>query len=1036
MRRPELDKIGGLGSHPLGKVPSREPMLPLGIAEMSDDGHVGSAAAAEQPQVTTTPTVNGRALDAARGLDAAAGVSEVAQSADLPAIDDLECDPEADEPGDEDHPEGAPEGVTRLASRALPDDGSPDGFEVSGAPDPPEDPWAIKPDTRLWAWQRDAIDAWNLSDHVGVVQAVTGTGKTMVGLVAIAQALRTGRRCVVLVPSDQLVKQWTRALRTFLPNAILAEKAEEKPVWDVRVSTVQTAMNHPFLLRREAGMVVADECHRYGAPGYAIALRPGYDWRLGLSATVEREDDGDEILRRYFHRTCFDLDYQRAAEDHLIAPYDIALVGVPLESSESAEYHRLADELRIKATQLKDIAGVPPEPVSAFMSEVSVLARDRTSAWQGLAISYLARFAARKELLARTGMKQKAIRILAPVVHRSQGSLIFTQTKDSAEAAAELLGREGISSGAVHSGQDAEEREERMFEFAAGSTRALAAPRILDEGVDVPDADFGVVVASNRSRRQMIQRMGRVLRRKEGERPARFVIMYAIDTVEDPHHTGTMPAFFKESLPWSRQWDEFDLGVAGESVRLLEFLGATEEQPEWESERAGLIGRAGGMGPGVPPTIDVTTAAGAENRNSRTVDGSPRPVNENYEPTVTAPAVDHAADWDALDLEDRDELLGEVQISDDIVRDYLRQIARYRLLHGMTEEVALARRIECGLYASHLLATGTRNAAATREELQILEREGAAAFEQMVTGNLRLVVSVVKKVAGHGMEFIDRIQEGNIGLIHAVQKFDYRKGYKLSTYATWWIKQAVTRAVADQGSAIRIPVHVTEKINTVRNWLRVHDLEWDDCASSCPDGISELEISNRDLVRMSRMARPPTSIDSLRDLLDDSVRLSPIDGDGPVIPGAGGDPNAPFAWKAMEVLQYEDPRTARILMLRWGFETGESQTLDSIGQVMGVTRERIRQLEKLGIERVKEIVREDAERQLLPENRPTQAVPHSAAPKKKRSKKNSGRTPSSGSARLVSKGRPTSRPRYESKGPEKVSPDAVLKELLSVPRPR
>lgn len=111
----------------------------------------------------------------------------------------------------------------------------------------------------------------------------------------------------------------------------------------------------------------------------------------------------------------------------------------------------------------------------------------------------------------------------------------------------------------------------------------------------------------------------------------------------------------------------------------------------------------------------MTTAAGAENRNSRTVDGSPRPVNENDEPTVTAPAVDHAVDWDALDLEDRDEILSEVRISDDIVRDYLRQIGRYRLLHGMTEEVALARRIECGLYASHLLATGTRNAAATRE---------------------------------------------------------------------------------------------------------------------------------------------------------------------------------------------------------------------------------------------------------------------------------------------------------------------------------
>ncbi|AXE37745.1 sigma-70 family RNA polymerase sigma factor [Acidipropionibacterium virtanenii] len=954
MRRPALGTIGGLGSHPLNKLPCREPMLPFEAG-----GVVETGSAETDDAVTDGP-----------------GAPEARENTDPPALEELEYEPETEPDGDDQMGY-----VGGTASRALPvDDDDVDDVDL---PELTDDPWTMKPGTRLWAWQRDAVDAWNTGDHVGIVQAVTGTGKTMVGVVAIAQALRTGRRCVVLVPSDHLVKQWVRALRLLLPNAILAEKAEEKPIWDVRVSTVQTAMSHTFLMRREAGMVVADECHRYGAPAYSVALRPGYDWRLGLSATVEREDDGDEILKAYFRRVSFDLGYQRAVEDNLIAPYDIALVGVPLEASENAEYRRLTDEMSAKATQLKDIAGVPSEPVSVFMAQVSELARDHSSMWHGLASAYLARFAGRKDLLAGTRMKQKVLRILAPVVSRSHGSLVFTQTKESARSAAELLGREGISSGAVHSGQGADEREESIFEFAAGVTQALAAPRVLDEGVDVPGADLGVVVASNRSRRQMIQRMGRVLRRKNGDRPARFVVMYAIDTVEDPHHFGEMPAFFKESLPWARQWEEFDLGVAGESVRLLEFLGVTQEQPEWESEREGLIGRGpgieGGPEPGGPvgtTPVEVTTTRPGTGRNRDTDDQSPQPVGENDEPTVTiaAPATDDAAGWEDADWDDDEELLGGIRISDDIVRDYLRQIGRYRLLRGGKEEAALARRIECGVYASHLLDIGAWDAAATRADLELLAGQGTVAFEQMVTANLRLVVSVVKRTVGTGLEFIDRIQEGNVGLIHAVQKFDYSKGYKFSTYATWWIKQAVTRATAAQGSTIRIPVHFGERINKARNWLRDHDLEWGDCSKSCTDGIPELEISYDELVRMSRMARPLVSIESLYELVSDSVEMTPIHGDGPVVPGLHGDPNTPFVWKAMEILQFEDPREARILMLRWGFETGEPETLDAIGGVFGVTRERIRQLEKLGIERVRDIVRENAAGQ-IPENRPTSAIP-------------------------------------------------------------
>ncbi|MDN6440927.1 sigma-70 family RNA polymerase sigma factor [Acidipropionibacterium jensenii] len=898
-------------------------------------------------------------------------------------------------------------------ARKAPSHGEP-VLDLPG--DVTDDSWTLRSGTTLRRWQRDALEAWRNAQHIGIVQAVTGTGKTLVGVVAIAAALKAGMRCVVLVPTDQLVKQWTRVLHRFLPEAVVVQKGQEASIWDVRVSTVQTAMNRNFQSRREGAMLVADECHRYGAPGYARALQRGYVWRLGLSATAEREDDGDQILRSYFRGICFDVGYRRAVDDHLIAPYDIALVGVPLGAGERAEYEELTEDMSRQAMRLRDLAGVPAEPFSAFMSTVSDLANDWSSSWRGLARSYLAKFARRRDLLAVSQMKQQALGILTPVVDRSHGSLIFTQTKESAHQAATLLADAGVWAGEVHSGQGAEAREEKMFEFAAGGTKALAAPRVLDEGVDVPDADFGVVLASNRSRRQMIQRMGRVLRLKEDDRPARFVIMYAIDTVEDPHHLGKMPDFFHGCLPYARKWEEFDLSLPGESVRLLEFLGVDDATPSWETDREKLIGpsrrppaedepaaRQGvgsQNGPGQEPTTEESTTQAPTAQVTSTLPGadgrvaedSPRPVGEHDGLTVAVEAAGKNRDRagspgrTGAEGDDGEELLGDVIVTDDIVHDYLLSIKRYPLLEGREEEVLLARRIECGIYAAHLLETGSWSAAASREELQLLADQGDAAFRRFVVSNLRLVVSVVKRFTDSRLELIERIQEGNAGLIRAVEKFDHTHGCKFSTYATWWIKQAATRAESDQGSTIRMPVHFVETVNKVRRWLGARDLSLSEGATAFPDGIPELEVSKEELIRISRLGRPLVSIDGLRDLVDDSIPMHPLNGSEPVVPGAGGDPNLEFAYKALAEFEDEDPRACRVLLMRWGLETREAETLDTIGNAIKLTRERIRQIEKAAILRLREILLERAKDQELAENRPRFYIDPFAVPRVKKRK--------------------------------------------------
>ena len=279
----------------------------------------------------------------------------------------------------------------------------------------------------------------------------------------------------------------------------------------------------------------------------------------------------------------------------------------------------------------------------------------------------------------------------------------------------------------------------------------------------------------------------------------------------------------------------------------------------------------------------------------------------------------------------------------DPVKDYLKQIGKVALLNA-AQEVELAKRIEAGLYAEHLLGTqGNDLEAKYRRELHRIAQDGQRAKNHLLEANLRLVVSLAKRYTGRGMLFLDLIQEGNLGLIRAVEKFDYTKGYKFSTYATWWIRQAITRAMADQARTIRIPVHMVEVINKLARVQRqmLQDLG----REPTPEGLAvELDMTPEKVVEVQKYGREPISLHTplgedgdseFGDLIEDSEAVVPADAVSFTL----------LQEQLHAVLDTLSEREAGVVSMRFGLTDGQPKTLDEIGKVYGVTRERIRQIE-------------------------------------------------------------------------------------------
>jgi len=288
----------------------------------------------------------------------------------------------------------------------------------------------------------------------------------------------------------------------------------------------------------------------------------------------------------------------------------------------------------------------------------------------------------------------------------------------------------------------------------------------------------------------------------------------------------------------------------------------------------------------------------------------------------------------------------ELTASADSVRAYLKQIGKVALLNA-EEEVDLAKRIEAGLYSVERVKqsseAGEKVTTQMRRDLSWIRRDGERAKNHLLEANLRLVVSLAKRYTGRGMAFLDLIQEGNLGLIRAVEKFDYTKGYKFSTYATWWIRQAITRAMADQARTIRIPVHMVEVINKLGRIQR--ELLQDLGREPTPEELAkEMDITPDKVLEIQQYAREPISLDQtigdegdsqLGDFIEDSEAVVAVDAVSFTL----------LQDQLQAVLQTLSEREAGVVRLRFGLTDGQPRTLDEIGQVYGVTRERIRQIE-------------------------------------------------------------------------------------------
>ena len=843
---------------------------------------------------------------------------------------------------------GAPPAVT--ASSLLPP-----------PPPPAEDPFltvvkrrpAKDVNPHLWGWQAEAIDAWHTHDCRGVIEAVTGAGKTMLGLTALFEALRMGVKALVLVPTAELQNQWVARIHDVVPDAVVGTlgngRTDSLSDCDVLVSIINSAARRTLLADHQSGLLIADECHRYAAPSFVSALSERFDYRLGLTATYARSDDAQATqLDPYFGGVIHRLWYERALADDVIAPFDLALVGVPLTRYEQATYEQLTTSISKLSSGLRVRLNLQDAPLSTLMKAVQRLAGRKNSHAPEciMARTYLDAVSKRLALLANAEAKLTLLEGLSPVFEGSAGALVFAETIDGSTRAGDVLSQRGHAVDVVSSAAKPAERRGALQRFAAGHTRILCAPRILDEGIDVPDADLAVVISGTRQRRQSIQRLGRVIRRKKNGAKGRFVYVYALETTEDPHSGRRNP--LEDITPFARAVEVFQLHELPDLIRFLQPLapelpGAPDAERAGEQETGdspsverGGEPEAGDGAPDLQSLIDEPVETSGDSTDS----APPREI-------VPAPVVLRLVD-DEDDTEDdaAPERLPHVYLSDDSVGQYLREIGEVPLLTA-EEEIDLSKRIEAGLYARHLWELGTYSTRRERLDLENIANDGAVAMDHFTRANLRLVVSIAKRhVQGRRtLDFLDLIQEGNLGLTRAIMKFDYRRGHKFSTYATWWIRQAITRSISDTDLTIRIPVHVLEKI---------HGHNTCEPGSDCDHDVKLIErldhLQPRSLDRLMEL-------DRYRGMFADELGI--VDRETSAGDHVVPHPDVPLLRNEIrrQVNHLIDvllpQRDALIIRQRFGW-TGDELTLDAVGQRHNLSRERIRQIERKALESLRE----------------------------------------------------------------------------------
>ena len=429
----------------------------------------------------------------------------------------------------------------------------------------------------LYRWQFEALISWLRCGRRGIVEAVTGAGKTNVALVAAADANRRGLFVLVVVPSRVLMNQWALRLGQALPGCRIGRLGDNFSDGvngcDVLVTTRHSASTRRPVPPTEAGgLIIADECHGFGGKTLRQSLIHDYQERLGLTATLERSDQAVEnTLLPYFGGVCYRYGFGPAIAEGVCAEPRVAFVAVPLASEERIEYDAIETSLVQARQVLRVIPDMPQGSFSAFLIAVSHLAEHDAGPNGKAAVTYLEAFSRRREIVSTSRAKYEVLSRFAPLIKQAAGSLLFTQTVKAANHVINrldpLLNIE-IITGETSRGQ----RERILHELRDGAIDAVAAPRVLDEGIDVPDANLGIVISASRTRRQMIQRMGRILRRKPLGSGARFVILFASDTLEDPR-TDERDGFMEEIQDVAESSRIFGPGDHERLTNFLDFRG-------------------------------------------------------------------------------------------------------------------------------------------------------------------------------------------------------------------------------------------------------------------------------------------------------------------------------------------------------------------------------------------------------------------------------------------------------------------------------
>ena len=429
----------------------------------------------------------------------------------------------------------------------------------------------------LYPWQFEALISWLRCGRRGIVEAVTGSGKTNVALAAAADANRRGLFVLLVVPSRVLMNQWALRFAQALPGCRIGRLgdnfSDEVDGCDVLVTTRHSASTrHPLPPTKAGGLIIADECHGFGGETLRQSLIHDYQERLGLTATLERSDQAvEKTLLPYFGGVCYRYEFGQAIADGVCAQPRVAFAAVPLASEERIEYDDVETSLVQARQVLRAIPDMPQDPFSAFLVAVSHLAEHDAGPNGKAAVTYLEAFSRRREIVATSRTKYEVLSRFAPLIKRAAGSLLFTQTVKAANHAINRL--DPLLNIEIITGETSRgERERILDDLRGGAIDAVAAPRVLDEGIDVPDANLGIVISASRTRRQMIQRMGRILRRKPLGSGARFVILFASDTLEDPR-TDERDGFMEEIQDVAESSRIFGAGDHKQLTNFLDYSG-------------------------------------------------------------------------------------------------------------------------------------------------------------------------------------------------------------------------------------------------------------------------------------------------------------------------------------------------------------------------------------------------------------------------------------------------------------------------------